>query len=194
MILPMRCSRVRLLIDDHVDGILPAAEAETVRDHLDRCRDCRELALASKAASTSLAVWGDHEPPNACFDAILCKIDALPADAISRPVRARPIDIVRTRARRWVLPTAAAAAAVAGVAVVERVQHTPARRGEGPISASLVASSPLMRTVSSRALRPGEQYVHIDRDRYEDGVRRLPASDLLGNVRPLEASLFATPR
>jgi len=106
------CASVLRRIDDHVDGLLPAEEAERVRDHLDRCGDCRETALAAKAASTSLAAWGDLDPPGDCFDRILSKIDALPPAALERPafVAARRPSALRTL-RGWA-PTAAAAAAV----------------------------------------------------------------------------------
>ena len=59
----MRCKKVVLLLDDHVDGLLAAPEAEAIRDHLDGCRDCRETALALKAASASLSTWNDVEAP-----------------------------------------------------------------------------------------------------------------------------------
>ena len=40
--------------------------------------DTADAALVARAASTSLAAWGDDEPAPCCFDQILAQIDALP--------------------------------------------------------------------------------------------------------------------
>ena len=42
----MRCKKVKERLDDHVDGLLAAREAEAVREHLDACAECRETSLA----------------------------------------------------------------------------------------------------------------------------------------------------
>lgn len=216
----MRCSRVRILIDDHVDGLLPAADAECVRDHMDDCRACRDAAFAARAASTSLAAWGDHEPPAACFDEILLKIRSLPSDAIPRPVRAGRLaraGTLRSIARRWSVPSmAAAAAVVAGFVVVERSSPATQRRIYTPTTAPVYAaasmeagaaasartrpvnpSRPAAPTASAaprRDLRPGEEYVHLAPDRLDYGVRRVRLPDFPGAAAPIEASLFGTPR
>jgi anti-sigma factor RsiW len=192
----MRCTRVRLLIDDHVDGLLPAADAEAVRDHLDACRDCRETAAAARAASTSLAVWGDLEPPAPCFDQILAKIHALPADVRERPARVSRLDLFRERARRWTVPSVAAAAAVvAGIAVVERTNRAAPRRVQFPATAHVAFTPAAARVPAWRddhALRPGEIFVHPDR--YDDGVRRIRTRGLEGDIAPVETMYFGTPR
>ena len=40
----MRCRLVLRLIDDHVDGLLPARRSERVRAHLEACPDCHAEA------------------------------------------------------------------------------------------------------------------------------------------------------
>jgi len=104
----MRCKTVLRLTDDHVDGLLPARSAEQVRQHLDACADCREETEAARAASTSLAAWGDLEPPPACFESILARIEHLPADAHLRGRRRR---LVSFRHAQWLATSGLAAAA-----------------------------------------------------------------------------------
>lgn len=152
----MRCSSVRRRIDDHVDGLLPAEEAERVRDHLDQCGDCRETAFAAKAASTSLAVWGDLEPPADCFARILHKIDTLPADALTRSSLSQSSR--RGGARRaWArivrisVPAAAAAALVGAVLVTDDPERPRGSGGSGFVLPATAVASPAGR---SRARMP----------------------------------------
>lgn len=191
----MNCSHVLRKIDDHVDGLLPAEEASSVRDHLDRCRDCRETAAASKAASTSLAVWGDLEPPTACFDQILAKIQALPPETLHRG--ARNVVPLRRRILRWAVPSAAAAAVVVAVFVgMERRAPRPARiPGAGPVSASSAATWANAGAPNGSArilvngLAPGEERVHIDAAAWSAGVRRPAATPNRITPRAVPASL-----
>ena len=174
----MRCSAVLRLIDDHVDGLLPAQEAEQVRDHLDDCRDCRETAAAAKAASTSLAAWGDLDPPVQCLDAIWAKIDALPPDALARPARAAPRVSPWGRLVRLSVPAAAAVAVVAGFVVTGnlRASVSPARGQRPAVAAASVAATaasfPSAGAVAMPSrLRAGEEFIHLDTE-FDPGVRR----------------------
>jgi len=113
------------LLDDHVDGLLPAPEAEAIRDHLDACGPCRETLLAMKAASASLSTWNDAEPPADCFEKIRAKIAAIPDEALATraPRRAIPMmprfsEIDVAKCRRVATGSLAAAAAVLGAIVV----------------------------------------------------------------------------
>jgi anti-sigma factor RsiW len=131
----MRCKKVLDRLDDHVDGLLPAPEAEAIRDHLDLCFDCRETALALKAASASLSTWNDADATPDCFDRILAKIDALPPETLTRPARRNLIPMMPrfdggdvARYRRVATGGLAAAAAVLGALVVTRTETPSVRR------------------------------------------------------------------
>lgn len=163
----MRCSKTRTLIDDHADGLLPAREAELVRDHLEACAECRDLAFAAKAASVSLARWGDLEPPKDAFAGILARIDGLPPESLARPAfrPARP-----TLLRRFAMPAGVAAAA-ALLAVVSmssffRTERSPATPANGASNDAVIA------TASGGGLRPGE--VFLARDPDDPALRRRP--------------------
>lgn len=182
----MNCERVLRNIDDHVDGLLPAQEAESVRDHLDTCRDCRETAAASKAASTSLAVWGDLDPPSACFDQIMAKIQALPPETLERGANRgvnRQVVPMQRRVLRWAVPSLAAAAAV--VAVFVGMEQSPPRStripGVGPVSASALGASPVNRRLLTNGLYPGEERIHIDPAAWRSSVRGTEPRDADGN-------------
>jgi len=129
----MRCKKVRRLIDDHVDGLLPAGKAERVRAHLDHCEDCHAEAEAARAASTSLAVWGDLDPPAGCFDAILARIEHLPEEARDRgpPTPDGPfvLQFLRGRGGQWIATGGlAAAAAIMIGAGLGTARPVPTRR------------------------------------------------------------------
>jgi hypothetical protein len=135
------CDEVLVKIDDHVDGLLPAPEAEAIRDHLDVCADCRDTALATRAATASLATWGDIEPPEGAFDAILAKIDALPADVLERIPAPAPKRVPfrldgegATRTRRFATTGLAAAAAVLAALVIAKSEPRTSRR---PVTAAV---------------------------------------------------------
>lgn len=150
----MRCASILRRIDDHVDGLLPAPEAERVRDHLDACVDCRELAEAARLASLSMESWGATAAPSAhCFDAILRRVEALPPESLAR--RSVP------PWSRWAGPVAVAAAAAIVAAVVTARRDDPSQRTLRP------------ETMAARlGPLPGEEYVHVVDRRLDDGVRR----------------------
>ena len=144
----MRCKKVLVRLDDHVDGLLPAPQAEAIRDHLDLCDECRETAFALKAASASLSIWDDADMPDGCFDKILARIDALPADALARPPRRNLLPLMPrfdaadvARYRRVATGGLAAAAAVLGALVVTRTESPAARRGRPATSGVNVVRS-----------------------------------------------------
>lgn len=186
------CSRVRLLVDDQVDGLLPVGDAENVRDHLDLCADCRQIAEAARAASMSLAAWGDVEPPPSCFDGILAKIRALPPEALARPALVSAAGRRREALRRWAGPSMAAAAAVIAAVIVLRHSAPQERRliapGVGPISAAVFGPA----TLGSRA-RVSAAYSQEDL-MYFDGVRRVDPLRGRGSPAPVPAGPPAAPR
>jgi anti-sigma factor RsiW len=147
----MRCKNVKERLDDHVDGLLAAREAEAVRDHLDACADCRETSLALRASTASLSSWQDVDPPAECFGRIMCAIDALPPETLARPARrgafsflqrAEPIGVARTR---WMMTSGlAAAAAMMAAVLVTRTEPQRVRRllRLQPAAATTVAGGP----------------------------------------------------
>lgn len=135
----MRCKNVLDCLDDHVDGILPAARSEAIRAHLDGCRECRETAFATRAASASLASWNDAEPPADCFGKILSRLEALPLEAFERPVAVKPRNrlakllpftesMTSERVRFMGTSGLAAAAAVLAAVLVSQTDPRPVRR------------------------------------------------------------------
>jgi anti-sigma factor RsiW len=147
----MRCKKVMERLDDHVDGLLAAPEAEAIRDHLDACTDCRETSLALTAATSSLSKWNDAEPPADCFDKILSRIDSLPAEALEHSAprgllsRLPRFESVRTARIRWFATSGlAAAAAVLAAVQLSRVETHTVRRApqrSGPTLQSVQAAS-----------------------------------------------------
>jgi len=144
----MRCKKVKERLDDHVDGLLAAREAEAVRDHLDACVDCRETSLALRAATASLSSWQDVEPPAECFDRIMCAIDALPEETLTRPARrgalsflprVEPIGVARAR---WMVTSGlATAAAVMAAVLMTRTEPQRVRRLRmQPVATAAVAA------------------------------------------------------
>lgn len=129
----MRCKKVLDRLDDHVDGLLAAPEAEAVRDHLDACVECRETSSALTAATSSLSKWHDAEPPADCFDKILSRIDNLPAEALDHPaprsfLRLPRFESVRAARVRWFATSGLAAAAVLAAVQIPRAETRSMRR------------------------------------------------------------------
>lgn len=131
----MRCKKVLERLDDHVDGLLAAREAEAIRDHLDACADCRETSLALRAAAATLSSWQDIEPPAECFNRIMSAIDALPPESLARPARRGAfwflprIDPRSTARARWMVTSGlAAAAAVMAAVLITRTEPQRLRR------------------------------------------------------------------
>jgi anti-sigma factor RsiW len=145
----MRCKKVKERLEDHVDGLLAAREAEAVRDHLDACADCRDTSLALRAASASLSSWQDVEPPAECFGRIMSAIDALPVETLARPARRGVFSFLRRRetldaARaRWMVTSGlAAAAAVMAAVLLTRTEPQHYRRYRLQPAATVATAGP----------------------------------------------------
>jgi len=60
----MECERLKELIDDYLDGILPQAEGEALKRHLVECRACaEEFAFARMLASDLSETTLEQTPP-----------------------------------------------------------------------------------------------------------------------------------
>jgi anti-sigma factor RsiW len=174
----MRCAKTRTLIDDHADGLLPTREAELVRDHIEACAGCRDLAFAAKAASASLSRWGDLDPPQEAFDRILARVESLPPESLDRPAFRAP----RPAAwRRLALPAGLAAAA----ALFAVVATSPFLRNTTPATATTFGGE--VATTARDGLRPGETFVARDPD--DPALRRRPTPVRYG-AEPSERSLL----
>jgi len=73
----MKCEKVKILLDDFVDGLLPEAGAREVETHLGECKDCQDefqslQALLEKASHLPKAI----EPPRDLWPEIETKINA----------------------------------------------------------------------------------------------------------------------
>ncbi len=153
----MRCSTVCSLLDDHLDGILPAEQSNAIRGHLDTCPTCDTEAELSRCVTAPLSAWGDLEPPAGCFESILARIDALPPKmhVPAPPPPAEdlaaygPLRHVRGGARWFMTSGAAAAAVLLAAAAVERAGDlvAPDRTGR---------HRPVAAQVGSLGMRAGE--------------------------------------
>lgn len=144
----MRCKKVLERLDDHVDGLLAAPEAEAIRGHLDVCTECRETSLALSAATASLSSWNDAELPSDCFDKILARIDSLPPEALAHPAprgffnRLPRFESIRAARIRWMATSGmAAAAAVLSAVLLSQAEQRPIRRLRLAPSANSVATT-----------------------------------------------------
>ena len=172
----MRCSKVRSLLDDHVDGVLPAERSSQVRAHLDACPDCEQEHELLRAATAPLSAWGDLQPPADCFARILERIEALPPEVhvpASQPA-GPSLHFLRGGAR-WLVTSGAAAAAVLIAAVaLERAGDVDAPR---PARDRVVRPDVVGAGVGSR-LKPGEipltraRFAITDDLEQSDGLRR----------------------
>ena len=181
----MRCSTVLSLLDDHFDGLLPAERSAEIRTHLDGCADCDAEAEALRCVTAPLSAWGDLEPPAGCFDRILERIEALPAEAhVPAPPPPPPVPqgfaglrLLRGGARWFVTSGAAAAAVLLAAAAVERAGDL-----EPPPRDRAIRVQPNTANVGPQldGLKPGE--IPLTRTRFfvtddmeeNDGLRRTP--------------------
>lgn len=182
----MRCSTVFSLLDDHLDGLLPTERSNEIRAHLDSCADCDAEAESLRCVTTPLSAWGDLDPPAGCFDRILERIDALPAEAHvpipipppppPAPERLAPLLRLRGGARWFVTSGAAAAAVLLAAAAVERAGDIETQDRSRDRT---VRVQPNFAELTTR-LKPGEipftrTRLFVTEDMEEsDGLRRTP--------------------
>lgn len=181
----MRCKTLDRHLDDYVDGLLPAPLSERVRAHLEGCDECSANAVAAQAANSSMSTWGDLEPSAACFEGLMERLDALPAECHA-PVVVHEHVATRTWVRHW--PWAAAAALLVWVAwpsagspdsTRHHLPSLPTSPGVSLIGAPTYVAAPATVVRSDvdddiewrdEVVRPME----VDPDAIDDGLRRRP--------------------
>lgn len=136
----MRCSRVRYLLSEYLDGEIQGTDHEMIKTHLAECEACALAYAALRNTSRLLAEAGEVEPPAY----LLAQIEAA---TVSRPtfhqrVRTSLEHLTRIPASaRWA--TVSAAAAVAFVMLmtshpaVHQVAYNPPVKQQTPHSATV---------------------------------------------------------
>ncbi len=96
------CQKVEWMVGPLVDGELPAAETETVENHLRECESCRRLADDFRAFDRLAQGWERPAPVSpAEWEKVWGKVQSRPESVRMRPVR-RPLE--------WMIPALSLAA------------------------------------------------------------------------------------
>jgi len=195
----MRCSTVRSLLDDHLDGLLPAERSIEIRTHLDSCAACDEEAELVRCVTAPLSAWGDLEPPAGCFDRILERIEALPPEMhVPAPPAPAPAGFGSLRrlrgGARWFLTSGAAAAAVLLAAAA--VEHAADFGGPDRVRDRTMNASAAMAALGGpmgfgEIALSGTRFLVTDDLEQRDGLRRRPRADVLPDGPALEPAVPA---
>jgi tetratricopeptide (TPR) repeat protein len=73
----MRCSHAHKLIGDKLDGALNAKDSERLREHLDKCPDCRDLLKDFQGIAEQAKGLPKHEPSHRVWTAVLDGVRAV---------------------------------------------------------------------------------------------------------------------
>jgi anti-sigma factor RsiW len=183
----MRCSTVRTLLDDHVNGVLPSDRSSQVRAHLDICPECEQELELLRDITAPLSAWGDLEPPAGCFERIVERIDALPPEMHIPAAQPAPTSLrfLRGGARRLVTSGAVAAAVLVAAIALDRAGDSDGTRTAPERHARALPAMAGVPGVAgaSRRLKPGE--IALTRTRFavtedleqRDGLRRRRSRD-----------------
>jgi hypothetical protein len=100
------------VLNDLTDELLPAAEVDAARAHLESCRECAEslAVLRATVSQVSLLARETVEPPAELWDDVRATIDA-------RKIASLPLPGAPRQKGWWMTPGRAAAAAIALMAV-----------------------------------------------------------------------------
>ncbi len=169
----MRCSTVRKLLDDQVDGVLAADVADRLRRHLDSCPDCEQEAELLRSVTTPLSAWGDLQPPADCFDRILERIVALPPHMHSPGSRPVPLRMRLLRGgARWLVTSGAVAAAVLAAAVTIEAPGAAAETPRRRVATEAASSRAPNRLGRGEAPLARTRFVLTDEFEQRDGLGR----------------------
>ena len=154
----MNCDEIRKLVDDYLDGALPAEEAARVRAHLDACAECTaELAALQSLRTATNALPDEIEPDSDLWQAIESSLDGAVQDVESGQARVIGLHL-RGRKATWVVRTGLVAAAAALVVVGAREWRARSTHASG-WEVTRIAGAPVIesRGVKENAtLREGE--------------------------------------
>jgi hypothetical protein len=96
----MNCERCESLVDDYVDGTLPAADRADVERHLARCASCAALAQDLRSIRLAAGSLERHVPPPPAWTALSAALEAERSRGFGRRVSALTAAFA-TPARRW---------------------------------------------------------------------------------------------
>ena len=127
------CGRLRGLACDFVDGLLPEAEGELVRGHLDHCPACQGLVAQLRAVAYLLPAFASLEPGAGFTASVLGRTRALAA------LPPAPDPLLEGWARLMRRPRAALEAAYLATAAGLILTQLPLPAALRPVPAALVA-------------------------------------------------------
>ena len=87
----MRCSHAHKLIGDKLDGALNAKDSKRLREHLDKCSDCRDLLKDFQSIVEQAKGLPKHEPSHRVWTAVL---DGVRDNRVVRAFRDNRVDRV----------------------------------------------------------------------------------------------------
>ena len=72
----MNCEKVRIRIDDYLDGELSKNDAMNIQKHLETCKDCEaEIKSMDKSVQLMRTIFDDSDPPDTLRDKVFKKLD-----------------------------------------------------------------------------------------------------------------------
>jgi anti-sigma factor RsiW len=78
----VRCASCKVLLDDYVDGTLPAHRAKHVRRHLDECSSCAPLLEELRVVDALLLAACIPKPPADLTFRVMAEVRGLPAHRV----------------------------------------------------------------------------------------------------------------
>jgi tetratricopeptide (TPR) repeat protein len=81
----MRCSHAHKLIGDKLDGALSSKDSKRLREHLDKCSDCRDLLKDFQGIVEQAKGLPKHEPSHRVWTAVLDGVRAVRDNRVAGP-------------------------------------------------------------------------------------------------------------
>lgn len=183
------CERVRDRLDAFLEGELGPVESARVREHLSRCRACREEAASAGVALEALRQWRPGPPPPSIRDDLRASIAA-----IGPPRRRLPVS-PRLTAAGTVMAAVVCMAALRTIPEPSMpMPHTPLRsvasldRSNGERALAMASGYPRPApSIAAKAVRPIPT-VHRRVAAAHDPARRAFGSPLPTPVRSAAAA------